>query len=126
MRRVAIAAGEPVAIDAVSWADTRFADKRSTLWETRDGTAVSIAGMGPMTGATSRWTSSTRPPTYEVAVTAEVSRAAVAAGARDAVLSADLSSPANNALYQRRGYRTLTDWAAYDCRTPGTLMMFVE
>ncbi len=44
------AVGEVVSMDADSWADTRFADKRYTLWETPDGTPVSIAGMNPMIG----------------------------------------------------------------------------
>lgn len=47
-------------------------------------------------------------------MTAEVSRAALTAGARDVVLFTDLSNPTSNALYQRLGYRTLTDWAVYD------------
>lgn len=53
-------------------------------------------------------------------MTAEVSRAAPAEGARDVVLFADLSNPTSTALYQRLGYRTLTDWAVYDfsCTAP--------
>jgi hypothetical protein len=39
-------------MDADSWADTRFADKRRTLWETSDGTPFSNAGMSRMVGAT--------------------------------------------------------------------------
>jgi hypothetical protein len=58
VRRVAKAVGEPVTIDADSWADTRFADKRYTLWETPDGTPFSIAGMSRMIGATFSWISS--------------------------------------------------------------------
>lgn len=51
---------------------------------------------------------------YAGAVTAEVSRAALAAGAREVVLFTDLSNLTSNALYQRLGYRTLTDWPVYD------------
>ena len=51
---------------------------------------------------------------YAAAVTAEVSRAALAAGASEVVLFADLSNPTSNALYQRLGYRTLADWSAYE------------
>jgi predicted GNAT family acetyltransferase len=54
---------------------------------------------------------------YAGAVTAEVSRAALAEGAQDVVLFADLSNPTSNALYQRLGYRALTDWAVYDLST---------
>ncbi|KOU68952.1 acetyltransferase [Streptomyces sp. MMG1533] len=113
------AVGEDVSIDADTWADTRFADKRYTLWETPDGTPVSIAGMNPLIGGQIQvdivyTPADLRGRGYAGAVTAEVSLAALAAGARDVVLFADLSNPTSNALYQRLGYRTLTDWAAYD------------
>ncbi|MEU2288670.1 GNAT family N-acetyltransferase [Streptomyces sp. NPDC013178] len=113
------AVGEAVTIDADSWAGTRFADKRYTLWETPDGTAVSVAGMNPLIGGQIQvdivyTPAHLRGRGYAGAVTAEVSRAALAAGARDVVLFADLNNPTSNALYQRLGYRTLTDWAAYD------------
>ncbi|MFI8998465.1 GNAT family N-acetyltransferase [Streptomyces sp. NPDC053542] len=113
------AVGEEVSITADSWAGTRFADKRYTLWETPDGTPVSVAGMNPLIGGQIQvdivyTPAHLRGRRYAGAVTAEVSRAALAAGARDVVLFADLSNPASNALYQRLGYRTLTDWAAYD------------
>jgi len=119
------AVGEDVSIDADSWADTRFADKRYTLWETQDGTPVSIAGMNPLIGGQIQvdivyTPAHLRGRGYAGGVTAEVSRAALAAGARDVVLFADLSNPTSNALYQRLGYRTLTDWAVYDfsCAAP--------
>ncbi|WP_369390730.1 GNAT family N-acetyltransferase [Streptomyces sp. CG1] len=113
------AVGEAVSIDAGSWAGTRFADKRYTLWETPEGTPVSIAGMNPMIGGQIQvdivyTPAPLRGRGYAGAVTAEVSRAALAAGARDVVLFADLANPTSNALYQRLGYRTLTDWAVYD------------
>ncbi|MFD4718622.1 GNAT family N-acetyltransferase [Streptomyces sp. NPDC058423] len=112
------AVGEDVSIDADTWADTRYADKRYTLWETPDGTPVSVAGMNPMIGGQIQvdivyTPAHLRGRGYAGAVTAEVSRAALAAGARDVVLFADLSNPTSNALYQRLGYRTLTDWAVY-------------
>lgn len=113
------AVGEDVTIDAESWAGTRYADKRYTLWETPDGTPVSIAGMNPLIGGQIQvdivyTPAHLRGRGYAAAVTAEVSRAALAAGAQDVVLFADLANPTSNALYQRLGYRTLTDWAAYD------------
>jgi predicted GNAT family acetyltransferase len=117
--------GEVVSIDAGTWADTRFADKRYTLWETPDGTPVSVAGMNPMIGGQVQvdivyTPAHLRGRGYAGAVTAEVSRAALAAGARDVVLFADLANPTSNALYERLGYRTLTDWATYDfsCAAP--------
>lgn len=118
-REFAEAVGEAVAIDANSWPRTRFADKRYTLWETPDGTPVSLAGMNPMIGGQIQvdivyTPAHLRGHGYAGAVTAEVSRAALAAGARQVVLFADVSNPVSNALYQRLGYRALTDWAAYD------------
>ncbi|MFF7163936.1 GNAT family N-acetyltransferase [Streptomyces sp. NPDC008086] len=113
------AVGEDITIDAESWAGTRYADKRYTLWETPDGTPVSIAGMNPLIGGQIQvdivyTPAHLRGRGYAAAVTTEVSRAALAAGAKDVVLFADLANPASNALYQRLGYRKLTDWAAYD------------
>jgi RimJ/RimL family protein N-acetyltransferase len=113
------AVGEDVSVDAGTWAGTRFADKRYTLWETPDGVPVSVAGMNPLIGGQIQvdvvyTPAHLRGRGYAGAVTAEVSRAALAAGARDVVLFADLSNPASNALYQRLGYRTLADWAVYD------------
>ena len=113
------AVGEVVSLDAASWAGTRFADKRYTLWETPDGTPVSVAGMNPLIGGQIQvdivyTPARLRGRGYAAAVTAEVSRAALAAGAREVVLFADLSNPTSNALYQRLGYRTLADWGAYE------------
>jgi RimJ/RimL family protein N-acetyltransferase len=113
------AVGEDVSIDADSWADTRFADKRYTLWETPDGTPVSVAGMNPMIGGQVQvdivyTPADLRGRGYAGAVAAEVSRAALAAGAKEVVLFADLANPTSNALYQRLGYRPLTNWAVYD------------
>jgi len=113
------AVGEDVTINAVTWAGTRYADKRYTLWETPDGTPVSIAGMNPLIGGQIQvdivyTPAHLRGHGYAAAVSAEVSRAALAAGAKDVVLFADVANPTSNALYQRLGYRALTDWAAYD------------
>ncbi|MGW3664078.1 GNAT family N-acetyltransferase [Streptomyces sp. NPDC005141] len=113
------AVGEVVSLDAGSWAGSRFADKRYTLWETPDGTPVSVAGMNPLIGGQIQvdivyTPARLRGRGYAGAVTAEVSRAALAAGAREVVLFADLSNPTSNALYQRLGYRSLADWGAYD------------
>jgi predicted GNAT family acetyltransferase len=47
-------------------------------------------------------------------VTAEVSRAARAAGAKEVVLYTNAADPTSNALYRRLGYRPVVDWAVYD------------
>ncbi|WP_406488221.1 GNAT family N-acetyltransferase [Streptomyces phaeochromogenes] len=113
------AVGEDVTINADTWAETRYADKRYTLWETPDGTPVSIAGMNPLIGGQIQvdivyTPAHLRGHGYAAAVSAEVSRASLAAGAKDVVLFADVANPTSNALYQRLGYRAITDWIAYD------------
>lgn len=116
--------GEDVVIDAGTWGDTRFADKRYTLWETPDGTPVSVAGMNPLIGGQIQvdivyTPAHLRGRGYAGAVAAEVSRVARAAGATDVVLFADQSNPTSNALYQRLGYVRLADWCAYDFSRAG-------
>ncbi len=107
------------AIDAGAWADTRFADKNFTFWKTPDGTPVSMAGWTPMIAGMVRVDPVHTPKElrghgYANAVTAEVSRTALAAGATDVVLYTDPANTTSNALYQRLGYVRLTDWAAFD------------
>jgi predicted GNAT family acetyltransferase len=110
------------AVDEVlpgSWADTRFADKHFTFWETPDGTPVSIAGstskIGDMVRVDPVYTPAhLRGHGYAAAVTTEVSRTALATGATDVVLFTDPGNPTSNALYRRLGYVLITDWAVYD------------
>ncbi|MFJ5264210.1 GNAT family N-acetyltransferase [Streptomyces sp. NPDC088387] len=118
-REFARAVGEDVTIDAGTWPDTRFADKRYTLWETPDGTPVSVAGLNPNIGGQVQvdivyTPAHLRGRGYAAAVTTAVTRAALAEGAEDVVLFADQSNPTSNALYQRLGYRPLADWASYE------------
>lgn len=113
------AVGEEAGWDAGTWERSRFADKRYTLWETPDGTPVAVAGMNPLIGGQVQvdvvyTPAHLRGRGYAGAVTAEVSRAALEAGARDVVLFADRANPASNALYRRLGYRTLAEWSVYD------------
>ncbi|MFE9678536.1 GNAT family N-acetyltransferase [Streptomyces sp. NPDC006259] len=110
---------EAVTIDAASWAGTRFAEKRYTYWETPDGTPVSMAGVNPMVGGQVRvdpvyTPAHLRGRGYAGAVTAEVSRAALAAGAEEVVLYTNAANPTSNALYQRLGFVRLTDVTVYD------------
>ncbi|MFF7856895.1 GNAT family N-acetyltransferase [Streptomyces sp. NPDC007904] len=110
---------EAVTVDAASWADTRFAEKRYTFWETPDSTPVSMAGVNlavaGMVRADPVYTPShLRGRGYAGAVTVEVSRAALAAGAEEVVLYTNAANPTSNALYQPIGYVRVTDWAAYD------------
>jgi predicted GNAT family acetyltransferase len=117
-REFAADVGEATSLDTASWAGTRFAEKSYTFWEDPDGTPVCMAGVNPMVGGQVRvdpvyTPAQLRGRGYAGAVTVEVSRAALAAGATDVVLFTDAANPASNALYQRIGYRTITDWTVY-------------
>ena len=111
--------GEAVTIDAESWAGTRFSDKSYMFWETPDGTPVSMAGANPkvvgLVQVDPVYTPAhLRGRGYAGAVTVEVSRAALAAGAADVVLFTDAANPTSNALYRRLGYVPVIDWTVYD------------
>ncbi|MEU4802386.1 GNAT family N-acetyltransferase [Actinosynnema sp. NPDC023587] len=106
-------------VPANSWADSRFADKVFTFWETPDGTPVAMAATTPMVAGMVRvdpvhTRSRFRGRGYGGAVTAEVSRAALAAGATDVVLYTDPANPTSNALYRRIGYVPIADFTGYD------------
>ncbi|MFF0159989.1 GNAT family N-acetyltransferase [Streptomyces sp. NPDC005263] len=112
------AVGEP-GIDAGSWADARIAYGGATFWETPDGTPVAMAGVTPQIAGQVRVAPVYTPAElrgrgYAGAVTAEVSRAARDAGADEVLLFTDLANPTSNALYQRIGYRPVSDFAVYD------------
>ena len=118
-REFAAAIGEAASADAGTWADTRIADGRVMFWETPDGTPVSMAGVTPMVAGQIRVAPVYTPVRlrgrgYAGAATVEVSRTALAAGAGEVLLFADLANPTSNALYQRIGYRPVTDFAVYD------------
>ncbi|WP_330289933.1 GNAT family N-acetyltransferase [Streptomyces sp. NBC_00576] len=111
--------GEVVTINADTWAGTRFGEKSYTYWETPDGTPVSMAGVNPMVAGHVRvdpvyTPAHLRGRGYAGAVTVEVTRAALAAGATDVVLYTDPANLTSNALYQRIGYRLIAVWGAYD------------
>ncbi|OIJ91300.1 GNAT family N-acetyltransferase [Streptomyces monashensis] len=113
-------------IDAGSWADSRFGGRHFTFWETPDGIPVSMAAATSIVGGMIRvdpvyTPAHLRGRGYAGAVTAEVSRAALAAGATDVVLFTDPANPTSNALYQRIGYVHVADFTGYgfSCGTPG-------
>ncbi|MEV4317586.1 GNAT family N-acetyltransferase [Actinocrispum sp. NPDC049592] len=104
---------------AESWAVSRFADKQFTFWETPDRTPVSMAGSTRMVGGMVRVDPVYTPAHlrglgYAGAVTVEVSRAALAAGATDVVLFTNPANTTSNALYQRIGYVPVTSFTGYD------------
>ncbi|MGW7544502.1 GNAT family N-acetyltransferase [Streptomyces sp. NPDC054770] len=105
--------------DGGEWADFRLSYDGVTLWETPDGTPVSMAGVTLAVAGQIRVAPVYTPPElrgrgYAGAVTTEVGRAALAAGAAEVLLFADLANRTSNALYQRIGYRQVADWAVYD------------
>jgi hypothetical protein len=110
--------GEAPSMDADAWAVSRFADKHFTFWQTADGTPVSMAGSTSMVGGMIRvdpvyTPAHLRGRGYAGAVTVEVSRAALDAGATDVVLFTNPENLTSNALYQRIGYVPVADFTGY-------------
>ncbi|MER5987724.1 GNAT family N-acetyltransferase [Streptomyces sp. NPDC001787] len=98
---------------AERFVDERTADGRLTLWED-GGVAVSMACVSPETAGAVRVAGVYTPPEhrghgYAAAVTAEVSRAARAAGAAEVLLFTDLANPTSNGVYRRIGYEPVSD-----------------
>ena len=84
-----------------------------TLWET-DGTPAALAGVTRRVAGMVRVAPVYTPPElrghgYASAVTAEVSRAALAGGADEVLLYTDLANPVSNSVYQRIGYQQVED-----------------
>nr|WSY54074.1 GNAT family N-acetyltransferase [Streptomyces sp. NBC_00886] len=117
----AIHGGGGTTLDPGEWADARIAYGGVTLWETPDGTPVSMAGVtakvaGQVRVAPVYTPAELRGHGYAGAVTAEVGRVARAAGAEEVLLFTDLANPTSNALYRRIGYRPVADFAGIDFR----------
>ena len=120
-REFCVDVGEQPSIDLIdsgSWADSRFGDRHFTFWKTPDGTPASMAATTSIVGGLVRvdpvyTPAHLRGRGYAGAVTVEVSRAALAAGATDVVLFTDPANPTSNALYQRIGYVHVADFAGY-------------
>ncbi|MDX2678916.1 GNAT family N-acetyltransferase [Streptomyces sp. NY05-11A] len=111
--------GAGAAQDSGAWADSRIAYGGITLWETADGTPVSMAGATPEVAGQIRVAPVYTPAElrgrgYAGAATAEVSRAALASGAAEVLLFTDLANPTSNGLYRRIGYRPVADFAVYE------------
>ncbi|MEY2247121.1 GNAT family N-acetyltransferase [Streptomyces sp. BF23-18] len=118
-KEFAEAIGEGAHRDGGAWADDRISYGGITLWEDPDGTPVAMAGVTPPVAGQLRVAPVYTPAPlrgrgYAGAVTAEVSRAAVAAGVQEVLLFTDLANPTSNGLYQRIGYRPVSDFATYD------------
>ena len=92
------------------------------LWE-HEGRPVSVAGRNRAAAGQARIGPVYTPPGlrghgYGGAVTAAVTQAALDAGAEGTVLFTDLANPTSNTLYQRLGYRPLSDWAVLRFAAP--------
>jgi len=84
-----------------------------TLWQT-DGGPVCVAGVTRQVAGMIRVGPVYTPPRfrrhgYASAATAEVSRAALAAGAEEVLLYTDLANPVSNSIYQQIGYLEVED-----------------
>jgi GNAT superfamily N-acetyltransferase len=104
--------GEP-GTHAERLVDERTASGGLTLWEAGDA-PVSMAGISPRVAGTVRVSTVYTPPEYRghgyaAAVTAEISRAAREAGAAETLLFTDLANPTSNGVYQRIGFRPVSD-----------------
>jgi predicted GNAT family acetyltransferase len=84
------------------------------LWE-HQGRPVSLAGRNRVAAGQARVGPVYTPPElrgrgFGGAATAAVTRAALDDGAEGVVLFTDLANPTSNTLYQRLGYRPISDW----------------
>ncbi|MFJ9757704.1 GNAT family N-acetyltransferase [Streptomyces sp. NPDC101149] len=105
--------------DPESWTESRLAQGGVMLWETPDGTPVSMASASPEVAGQVRVTTVYTPAPlrgrgYAGGATAEASRAALDSGAKEVLLFTDLANPTSNGLYQRLGYRPVADFETYD------------
>jgi GNAT superfamily N-acetyltransferase len=93
--------------------DRRLAYGGLLVWEA-GGELVAMAARTPVVSGMSRVAPVYTPPAqrgngYGGAVTVATSQAARAADAREVVLFTDLANPTSNALYQRLGFRPVSD-----------------
>jgi RimJ/RimL family protein N-acetyltransferase len=106
-------AGVP-STDVESYARASIADRRLLLWDDGDGAPVSLASRTPPAAGVARLAPVYTPPAsrrrgYGAAVTAACTADALERGAEHVVLFTDLANPTSNAIYQRIGYRPMSD-----------------
>jgi GNAT superfamily N-acetyltransferase len=104
--------------------DDRLSYRGLALWED-GGQPVSLAGQNRAVAGQVRIGPVYTPPGqrgrgYGGAVTAAVSKAALDAGAAEVLLFTDLANPTSNALYQRLGYRSVSDYLVLEFTRPTT------
>ena len=100
--------------DSSRWLERRAADPDSdtVIWE--DGKPVSMGGYGGLTPNGIRVGPIYTPPElrrrgYGTALTAAITRMLLEGGRRFCFLFTDLANPTSNSIYQRIGYRPVTD-----------------
>ena len=86
------------------------------VWEDSTGAVVSLAGRNATAAGVARVAPVYTPPDnrrrgYGAAVTAACTSDAVRCGVQQVVLFTDLANPTSNAIYQRIGYRPVSDRA---------------
>ncbi|MFD7440774.1 GNAT family N-acetyltransferase [Streptomyces sp. NPDC059909] len=101
------------AADCTDAARTRVSDGRLLFWEA-GGRPVAMAGVSPVAAGQARIAPVYTPPElrgrgYAGAATVAATRLAQRSGASEVLLFTDLANPTSNALYQRLGYRPVTD-----------------
>jgi GNAT superfamily N-acetyltransferase len=97
--------------------DDRLSHGGLALWMV-DGEPVSLAGTTRAVAGAARVAPVYTPPEhrgrgYAAAVTAAVTRAALASGVAEVLLYTDLANPTSNRLYARLGYRPVEDSVAF-------------
>ncbi|MER7947123.1 GNAT family N-acetyltransferase [Streptomyces sp. NPDC096079] len=110
----AVAMGDEPAEDYTGFLTERISEERLWLWEAPDGRPVSMAAVSRTIEGQARvhlvhTVPAERGRGYAAGATEAVSRAAREAGAAQVLLFTDLANPTSNALYQRLGYRPVTD-----------------
>ena len=93
------------------------------LWE-HEGRPVSLAGRNRAAAGQARVGPVYTPPElrgrgFGGAATAAITQAALDDGAEGVVLFTDLANPTSNTLYQRLGYRPISDWTVIRFDAPG-------
>jgi uncharacterized protein len=100
--------------DSGRWLDRRAADPDSGIMVWEDGEPASMGGYGGLTPNGIRVGPIYTPPElrrrgYASALTAAMTRMLIDGGRRFCFLFTDLANPTSNSIYQRIGYRPVTD-----------------
>ncbi|MFD3511611.1 GNAT family N-acetyltransferase [Streptomyces sp. NPDC058657] len=109
---------------AVAIVDAQLEHGGLTVWEDPCGVPVSMAGASLPAEGMVRLSLVYTPPDqrgkgYAAALTADVSTAVVAAGAKEVVLFADVANPVSNRIYRRLGYEGVSTRVVLTAFAPG-------